>query len=569
MITLITIARSTQKSQANTIRRGTDVLSHLQQAEAEEMMRRADPAFDPIAFYRRAQAAFLKIQDGWCSHNLQLIRPFISDAVHERFAIQIREQQALGYRDRMQNIAIESVGLAQAKCGNVFDAVTVRIAASAADFRVTLDGSRRVSGSTQSEPFVEFWTFLRRRGVKTIPGKPGLIEGNCPNCGAAIEMNQNAKCDHCAALLRSGQFDWVLCEITQESEWRPRASDDVPGMNAILQRDSQLSVELLEDRASVLFWRWCEAHRTGTSAPLRKVALADFCNAFDVTVRSRQSERRWYGECAVGSVDVVGILAGEPMDRVLVRVRWSGWRFTDSGNGPQRGEQTAVFSNLLVLGRNSGAQTNVDAAISSAHCPSCGGPQTDDANNACTFCGVMLNDPAREWLLLDTPSSLSLAAETLLAQARSGEDSAVRPSAIPSSAGLLEWVIGVAIADSEIHSREMDVIREVGLRRRIPEHRLDTMLHAAVSGKLQAPWPRHQTEAQEWLRVMAMTAWQDGKLAPAEMAVMRTVGSRVGLSDADVQLLIRQARADVYAKARAALRDEAIRGNGNKDSHGI
>ena len=32
-------------------------------------------------------------------------------------------------------------------------------------------------------------------------------------------MNQNANFAHCGAMLRSGQYDWVLAEITQDSEW--------------------------------------------------------------------------------------------------------------------------------------------------------------------------------------------------------------------------------------------------------------------------------------------------------------------------------------------------------------
>ena len=59
------------------------------------------------------------------------------------------------------------------------------IEASAIDYRVSLKDGRRTEGSTSSESFVEYWSFLRRRGASTKPEIRGLIEGNCPNCGSA------------------------------------------------------------------------------------------------------------------------------------------------------------------------------------------------------------------------------------------------------------------------------------------------------------------------------------------------------------------------------------------------
>src|SRR5439155_68413 len=79
------------------------------------------------------------------------------------------------------------------KSDHLFDTLAVRIAARASDFNVSLRDGSAISGSDDSGPFAEIWSFLRRRGTQTLD-KAGLIEGNCPNCGAAIEMNQNANC---------------------------------------------------------------------------------------------------------------------------------------------------------------------------------------------------------------------------------------------------------------------------------------------------------------------------------------------------------------------------------------
>ena len=155
--------------------------------------------------------------------------PFISDGVHERFSIQIDEQKSLGYQDHLEQISVDDITLVEFSQGDVFDIATVRIDARAADYRVSLKDQKRIAGSSLVEPFVEMWSWLRRHGMTRDPAKPGLIEGNCPNCGAAIEMNQSAKCPHCQAYLRSGEFDWVLTEITQQSEWRRGRHGLAPG----------------------------------------------------------------------------------------------------------------------------------------------------------------------------------------------------------------------------------------------------------------------------------------------------------------------------------------------------
>ena len=366
----------------------------------------ADPQFDADAFCRRVGGGFMKLQEAWCGQDLRAVRPFLSDGVHERFAIQFAEQKAAGYHDRMGNVGIDRITIADAATDAVYDSVAVRVVAHAQDQRVTIDGERLISGDPAVEPFAEVWSFLRRRGARTTPGKAGLLEGNCPNCGAPVAMNESANCASCGALLRSGQYDWVLSEITQASEWRPGQQARVPGLDALRQRDPDLNVQAIEDTASVVFWRRAEADRVGKIDPLRKAATDEYLKVVAGELRPGPDGRRAYtGECAVGSVRTVGFLpaeAGQAMDRAVVDVTWTGTRFEVAGDGrpavPQ-GERTT--DTLLVLGRAAGATTDVAKGISSAHCPQCGAPDDGGAGGACPYCGAVLNDGSHGWVLVD------------------------------------------------------------------------------------------------------------------------------------------------------------------------
>ena len=375
-------------------------------AGAVDRLRAADPAFDAAAFGQRVTAGFHTLQDAWCRQDLSAVRPFLSDAVHERFAIQFAEQRAAGYHDRMGDVTVHSAAVADATSDAVYDTVAVRLMASARDQRVSTADGRVVAGSAAVEPFAEVWSFLRRRGAQTTPGKAGLLEGNCPNCGAAVAMNQSANCDHCGAALRSGDHDWVLAEITQDTEWSPGQQAAVPGLAALRAADPDLNVQAVEDRASVVFWRRAAADRVGKVDPLRKAATDDYLQTVRAQLRPGPDGGRTYtGECAVGSVQTVGFLPAsgdQPFDRAVVDVTWTGTRFSVAGDGrpPRAGGESTVHT-LLVLGRRAGVRTDVAKGISSAHCPQCGAPDDGGPGGACPFCGAVLNDGGHGWVLTD------------------------------------------------------------------------------------------------------------------------------------------------------------------------
>jgi hypothetical protein len=274
IVVYMVIQHLSQGQTARVIRRGHAALQGDHRAAAAARLAADDPAFREQAFYDRVGAAFLKIQDAWSRQDLAPIRAFVSDGIYERFTLQIAEQRDLGYRNLLENVRVLDAALAQVVTDALFDMATVRIAASAIDRRVSLATGGAVASPPTSPQFVELWTFLRRHGVQTTD-RPGLIEGHCPNCGADVALNQSAACASCGSLLRSGQFDWVLCEITQEGEWTRRDQHDVPGVQMYRQQvDPAFNLPHLEDRVSVIFWRKVMADRLGEVDPLTKMATS-------------------------------------------------------------------------------------------------------------------------------------------------------------------------------------------------------------------------------------------------------------------------------------------------------
>ena len=572
---------------SSVIRRGVAAEDMARAPQYVSAIRANDAAFDADRFVDRVRQAFVRIQYAWSGQNLSDVRPFISDAVHERFSLQFDEQRALGYRNEMKDVVVRKVNIAHAQSGAVFDEISIRVEASASDQNVDLQTGRPMSGTKAAGEFVEVWSFLRRRGAKTHPEKPGLMEGNCPNCGGPIDMNQAANCTYCGALLRSGQYDWVLAEITQQYEWEPRKKTDIPGVSALRKRDPEFNAQELEDRASVIFWRWAAADRLASPEPLVKVALPTFLAQYESELREPTGDRtplapsptHYYGECAVGAVDLMGVLPTSDkaddhqvkhrsLDLAMVNVRWQGHTFTrvSPGQKSRRGDKSAVTNTLFVLGRSPVAQTNPDLSISSAHCPSCGAPETDGAAATCGHCGTPLNLGTQQWALAEVVALHSERGQELLGQlpgsrqarneAPAGEswlgdfDSLTGSSA----ASTLRWMVHMTASDGEVTADEKEVLRAAARRYGVPKNRVDEYLRAAESDSLDLTPPANEGEARRHLADMARTALADGKITAGESKILKNAGHRLGLGDADIKLLLARTRGEMVQEARKVLR---------------
>lgn len=388
--------------------------------QAIDALRQADPAFDERAFYARVIAAFVKTQAAWTAQDLNPIRPFISDGIHERFGLEFLEQKDLGFRNIMKDVTVNSVRLATACEEGGFDVAAVRIGATAIDYDESTTG-HRIRGSSSPEKFVEYWTFLRRRGSRSIPGRDGLMEGHCPNCGAQIQINAGAQCASCHALLRSGRYDWVLAEITQDIDRLTCRSKQLTGIPELCRRDPEFSLTDLEDRASVMFWRKAMAQRLGSVDPLRKIATPDFVKRCAELYHPSPDGRRCFeGDLAVGEVWLVGVLPPDSQfEQAVMHIRWEGQQFVaERAAGPRPVGDRAQHASLYVLGRRPGLLTQAGHGLSSAHCPNCGAPATIDTASACEFCGVVLNDGSVGWVLLDVLSTASQQGIALMSRLR-------------------------------------------------------------------------------------------------------------------------------------------------------
>jgi len=179
-----------------------------------------DPGFNQQMFLDRAQAAFFALQKSWMDRNLEPARVYMSDGIYHRWKTQIDAMLAAHKKNVLDNLVIGGISIVKVQTDPNYDAITVRIDASAADYEVDdTTANKVIYGSRVNQPFTEYWTFIRSGSARTKAGE-GAEVTQCPNCGAPLSINESGVCSYCKATVTSGQFGWVLDNITQASEWQ-------------------------------------------------------------------------------------------------------------------------------------------------------------------------------------------------------------------------------------------------------------------------------------------------------------------------------------------------------------
>jgi len=128
-------------------------------------IRRMDPTFDENRFNDSAMDIFFKVQGGWMNRDLSPVSGFLTDEMKRVFQEDLdrllRDKQV----NRLENIAVRNVEIAEAWQEAGQDYITASIYANLLDY-TTDDATGAVVAGSKTEPvkFEEYWTFTRPVG---------------------------------------------------------------------------------------------------------------------------------------------------------------------------------------------------------------------------------------------------------------------------------------------------------------------------------------------------------------------------------------------------------------------
>jgi uncharacterized tellurite resistance protein B-like protein len=375
-----------------------------------------------------------------------------------------------------------------------------------------------------------------------------------------MEIVDTAKCPQCQSVVNSGQYDWVLSEITQVEEWVvPPVHHSVPGWDKIQQSDSGMNFQHIEDRASVMFWR-C----------LMAVYFDDVKYAAPIIDRespgvpklwSREAEGFWKTP-AVGVVEIVRCVPAEEdeFDRILVLVRWSATKASGDRQNPKLHGVQRIYSHVLTLKRGKGIKSTSDKAFASFSCNNCGASIDLGKSDDCNYCGTPLNDGSGDWVLEGVApyhmlESLGSPAQEQQSLEQHGGDSRLEADRLLNEPELLAALARVLMVDGELHENERRYITELAESRGIPTPRMMMILATAASEEDPIDVPQDLAQGKAFMDHLLRATLVDGRIKRAEFKLLQKAGEQIGWSTADLKLGIVRIRTELYKAAKKSIRD--------------
>ncbi len=526
-------------------------------------IRQRDPKFSPEAFIDKFCVAFEKIHQACYDHKIETIQAMVSDALYEQFRCRVEEQKEAGVKFSCPEVKIQTVQIARVTSDGSFDEVHVLVTAEAVETAIDIVTGETLNAENQNQAISEFWSFIRRPSAKTLQ-KPGLLEGNCPNCGNPIEIGQATVCPVCSSFIRSGHYDWVLSQITQACEWEYANPRLVPGWNDLVASDPGFTIQQVEDRSAVIFWMLRLVERKRIMEPMLRFATEKACEFFKFGLKGVKNYS-YMENVSFASATLKAITLTDKVERLYVLLVWSGIpvEITPEGREPALHRFSRPRRDVLVLVRQKGMKTNINSTLSSAHCRKCGGPLTSNFAISCNYCNTILNDGS-EWILEKTINEKSQEYIDIIARKRQLMEKVVievkREQAeqknVRSGRDMVSMAAKMLLADGKIDPAEMNLLKNFAARFAMPENMLDGIVESMRQGELFIPEPETRKEAIELFEAAVSMAMADGEVSPEEQQYLDTLMKKFGYTKTELNMALRKAenrqKLEKTAKNKAA-----------------
>lgn len=183
-------------------------------ADPRTQLQTVDPNFDPDHFLEFAEMAFFLVKKALQDRDPTGARAFVGDAVYQQLQTEIEQIKASRRVLVLDGLWVKGVRLLQVGAEPGWFFIAVAFQAAATPYYTDDTTGQRMEGATEEQDIPETWTFARAESAKSKIGG-GVMEYKCPNCGAPFALSQLGVCGHCGAPVASGQFDWIVTEMTR------------------------------------------------------------------------------------------------------------------------------------------------------------------------------------------------------------------------------------------------------------------------------------------------------------------------------------------------------------------
>lgn len=358
--------RADEKRNRDSDTRRKNVLSGLTQSDA---------SFSADDFVTRGRLIIEAVHKCITTGNFLPGRLFLSQGLSTRLRIHGEIMRKMQGQRLLSSVAeIREFRIDEYRRSGPYDVIDTKVVAKINQSYIpaiaTASEAEELAAQNQPKELRFTCTFMRKQNSRGLSVKAANA---CSRCGSLLDSSGSSnKCNRCGTLMGTGEFDWVLTEISEEGS-----------MQAPSRRDFKetISADCIEDRAGCLFWKYLQA-----------------ANERDINLMSRESTPAFLAapgplesscQIAVTGVTTLAVeTAGDPVVANL-RIQWSA---SALANSEVWRRDTRLRLQIPRSGLHAGS-------LATAGCRACGAPIPDAKARNCSRCGNPLPEHDADWLL--------------------------------------------------------------------------------------------------------------------------------------------------------------------------
>ncbi|OIP01135.1 MAG: hypothetical protein AUJ97_07360 [Bacteroidetes bacterium CG2_30_32_10] len=484
-----------------------------------------NPTFDEFKFKDKVKTAFIQIQDAWQQQNLGKVRKFISDGVYQRFNTQFKMMKLLKQTNTIDKLTVKNIYIDKIETDGKFDIIHTAVHASIVDRFVSEAYPQLNSGG--SEEFVEYWSFIKKRGVQ----EANMFNSqNCPKCGA--ELSQNAgdvsKCEYCGAITNLGDYDWVLSEITQADDYisaNPKLMKEgnlAGKIREMFSNTDDFSIQQIEDKVSNGYLQIQTARVAKDPTILRRFVTNEL---YETISKEIPNDNFIYNRLFLNDVTLVGAKQEGGRNILMVAVKSSYQRVVPQNKTINLIDYAVISkTDIVFVTRDINVGTN-KGSIYAHSCPNCGGVVKDTIDIKCQYCGSELNSTKNEWIISNIMDTYEY--QSYFSDNSSDLVGAANPNKIDGLFAVRDFAFNnlliMMAADGVFDTEEIALAERIAKRWGYNIDKIQPMFDMAKSGSLVIRMPDSQKHRKKIYHLMEKAAKVDGSVSLEEQQLLDNI----------------------------------------------
>ena len=468
----------------------------------------------------KARKAFHQIQDAWMKKDLSMVRKWISDGVYQRFTVQFKMMNILEQSNVMENIQIKEIFIDKIERDGDYFIAHVFIHFTMKDNFV----SKKYPALSHGGPLenIEYWSFIRKKGAKECDI---YNFNNCPKCGADLPYDKGevSRCAHCQTITYLGDYDWVLCEITQADDYfnQPKKLSKqgkyTEKMRTALAGNQDFSVQLLEDKASNAFMQIMAAHVHKKPEMMRR-----FVSDNERESKSINKINFAYNRLYLNDITLTDLFEENEQFYLVFSLKKTSQRVVIDGEFKKL--DAAPISENLVLVMTKKIKSQVPKGMLYAHsCPNCGGNIADTTEINCHYCGSAVNSTEYEWIV-DTLCNNNHYINVYKNNFHQKGITEVNLSSLDVLYDVRDYAFNnlliMVTADKHLADEELEFVNKLSKKWGYKREKVNSMIELAKNKQLVLRMPEKEKQRQKMYTLMEKAAKLEGNISVEEQAIL-------------------------------------------------